>query len=83
MNSREAILKDLQEKIHSIKPGLPMDFPPDDHFKDRWHLDSLDLVELVARVEYTHQLNIPDADLEKFTTLNNIVNYLLKRKSET
>ncbi len=79
MTNSRSILIDLQEKLHSINPNLPINFPPDDNFKEKWNLDSLDLVEFVARIEHHYQISIPDLDFEKFTSLNKIIGYLTEK----
>ncbi|MBI5917020.1 MAG: acyl carrier protein [Bacteroidetes bacterium] len=73
------ILQDLRAKLHDIKPDLPKDFPPDDHFREVWRLDSLDLVEFVARIEQQYRVVIPDEDLELFTSLNRVIQYLQEK----
>lgn len=78
---KNKILEELRLKLNSVKPRLPLNFPPDDDFREVWALDSLDLVEFVARIEQHYKISIPDADLEKFTTLNRVVDYVSERLS--
>lgn len=80
MNQTTPIISDLQTLLQQVKPSLPPAFPPSDHFKDDWQLDSLDLVEYIARIEHRFQLPIPDSDLEKLTSIHAIEKYLYQRK---
>lgn len=80
MISNTPMIADLQTMLIQVKPALPPNFPPTDHFKEDWQLDSLDLVEYIARIEHRFQLPIPDTDLEKLTSIAAIEKYLLQRK---
>jgi len=73
---KDTLLQDLQTKLQQIKPNLPDNIPPDDHLKNTWGLDSMDLVEFVARIEYQYKIIIPDDVLPQFHTLNNVMQYL-------
>lgn len=42
--------------------------------------DSLDIVELVMAFEESFELNIPDEDTEKITTVQNAVDYIASKK---
>jgi len=42
--------------------------------------DSLDIVELVMAFEEAFELNIPDEDTEKITTVQNAVDYISSKK---
>ncbi|GAK73567.1 MAG: acyl carrier protein [Candidatus Phytoplasma asteris] len=47
-------------------------------FKEDLGLDSLDALELVMEVEKTFQINISDATLQNFKTVQDIVFYITK-----
>ena len=70
----------LQKTLIQIRPDLPENFPTEDHFKEVWGLDSLDLVEYVARIEQEYRLEIPDEDLEKLGSIDQIMEYLEKKE---
>jgi acyl carrier protein len=76
----EGIAVMLRNELLCIRPDLPPVWPDDALFKSDLALDSLDLVELVARVEQRLQMMIPDADLQHFVTLQAMVDYLLGRR---
>ena len=46
------------------------------HFKHDLYLDSLDVVEIVMAVEDEFCIEIPDEDIEKFTSVPTTVSYL-------
>ncbi len=73
------ITRFLKDTLHLIKPTIPVDIPMEDNFKQIWGLDSLDLMEFVARIEQHFSLLIPDEDLEKMVNMTSIVNYLETR----
>lgn len=69
----------LRRELKSIKPKLPDDLPAADHFRDDWNLDSLELVEFVARIEQQFGILIPDEDLPQFISLDATAEYIQKR----
>jgi acyl carrier protein len=75
----EQIITTLREEIKSIKPKLPDELPANSHFKFDWNLDSLELVEFVARIEQDFSMLIPDEDLEKFISLDATAQYIQNR----
>lgn len=46
------------------------------NFKDDLGVDSLDLYELVMRLEEEYDIEIPTEDLEKLLTVGDVMNYL-------
>jgi acyl carrier protein len=79
MTADDAITLFLCAELRSIKPALPSEWPPAARFKQDLNLDSLDLVELVARIEQRYELMIPDADLPAFTSLEALRAYIVDR----
>jgi acyl carrier protein len=71
----------LRSELRAIKPALPAELPAHAHYRIELDLDSLDLVELVARIEQRYGVLIPDADLPQFTSLDATVGYLSARLS--
>jgi acyl carrier protein len=51
---------------------------PQARYRADLNLDSLDLVELVARLEQRYGLLVPDADLPQFVSIDATVRYLLE-----
>ena len=42
-------------------------------------LNSLCLINIIVDLEHTYNINIPDCDIEKVTTIKSLVNYLTSR----
>jgi acyl carrier protein len=60
----------------------PNEITPEASFIDDLGADSLDTVELVMAFEEEFNLEIPDEDAEKLTTVGKAMEYLQKRLSE-
>ncbi len=45
-------------------------------FIDDLNLDSLDMVELVMKMEDEFEIEIPEGDTEKLKTVDDVINYL-------
>jgi acyl carrier protein len=70
------LLKDLEENVKNIIPSLKRNISPSEDLKNSLGLGSLDIVELVARLEFQYQIQIPDQAIEKFDSLETIAVYL-------
>ena len=55
----------------------------DASFVDDLGADSLDTVELVMALEEEFETEIPDEDAEKITTVQQAIDYILAKKSES
>ncbi len=64
--------------MREICPELPATWPSNARFQADLRLDSLDLVELVARIEQRYVLFVPDADLEQFISLDATMRYIVE-----
>ena len=51
-------------------------FSPDAVLKDTLNLDSINLVDLVALVQYTYKITIPVTDLPSIKTFNDLYDYI-------
>jgi len=60
----------------------PNEISPEASFIDDLGADSLDTVELVMAFEEEFDIEIPDEDAEKLTTVGKAMEYLNKRLSE-
>ena len=67
----------LTAQLRAIRPSLPANLLPDVHYTVDLNIDSLDLVELVARIEQRYGLKVPDADLAKFISLDATLQYIV------
>lgn len=73
------VLAFLRGELNEIKPVLRDDTPLTAQFRSDLSFDSLDLVELVARIERRYELMIPDEDLPEFVSLAATIRYILGR----
>ena len=55
----------------------------DASFVDDLGADSLDTVELVMALEEEFETEIPDEDAEKITTVQQAIDYILSKKSDS
>ena len=70
-------VEDRVKKIVSDQLGVSMDeVQNDSSFVDDLGADSLDTVELVMALEEEFDLEIPDEDAEKISTVNEAVDYI-------
>ncbi len=76
----------LEEKVKQIivdQLGVDAnEVTPEASFIDDLGADSLDTVELVMAFEEEFDLEIPDEDAEKMTTVGMAIEYLKKKKSD-
>ena len=75
---------EVKEKVYSIivaKMGVSKDQIKDEaKFTDDLGADSLDTVELVMEFENQFQIQIPDEDAEKISTVKSAVDYITAKK---
>ncbi len=71
-----AILDDVQKIIVERLGVNEKEVTPKAHFIDDLGADSLDTVELIMAFEDTFNIEIPDEDAEKITTVGQAVQYL-------
>ncbi len=51
-------------------------------FMDNLGADSLDIVELIMALEEEYDIEIPDEDVEKISTVGDVVEYIKARSEE-
>ena len=69
----------LRRYIKMINPRSPGGLSAESYFKSDWQLDSLDLVEFVARIEQKFKIMIPDEDLPQLVSLAATERYIRAR----
>lgn len=72
----DEIINKLRLELSIVKPKIAGDIKNADNFRDDWGLDSLELVEFVARIEQSFKILIPDNDLKELYSLNVTAAYL-------
>ena len=77
-------MSEIQSKVVEIivdKLGVKADeVVPEASFTAHLGADSLDQVELIMEFEKAFDLQIPDADAEKITTVGDAINYIEAHK---
>jgi len=71
--TNEAKLKEIIVKLLSVDET---EITPGSKFQEDLGADSLDVVELVMEVEEEFDLEIPDECAEKFTTFQDVLDYI-------
>lgn len=51
-------------------------FAPDSNLKETLNLDSINLVDLIALVQFTYKITIPVEDLKKIQTFADLYDYI-------
>lgn len=74
----ERLIDIIAEQLHVTKEEISND----SNFKTDLHADSLDLFELVMALEEEYDVEIPNEDLEKLTTVQAVVEYLNEKGIE-
>lgn len=74
--TREEIIKKINSAMADEFEVEESDITPDANIKETLELDSLNLVDLVAVVEYTYKIKIPAADLRTIKTFNDLYDYI-------
>jgi acyl carrier protein len=75
-----------QDTIEIIAASLKADaktISKDSKFSDDLGIDSLELVELIMKLEEKFKVTIPDADANKLQTINDIVEYIAKEQKQS
>ncbi|EOS21848.1 acyl carrier protein [Lachnospiraceae bacterium 3-1] len=68
----------IAEQLNTEAEGITLETS----FKDDLGADSLDLFELVMALEDEYSVEIPSEDLEKLTTVGDVVEYLKEKGVE-
>ena len=74
--TREEIISEVNKVIAEEFEVEESTIKADGDLKETLNLDSLNLVDLVAVVEYTYKIKIPVADLRTIRTFNDLYDYI-------
>lgn len=75
---RLAVLQVLRGELCAVNDALPDPVPTDVEFNELG-LDSLDIVEFVARVEAEFRFSVANDDWSGLSTLDRVIDYVLVR----
>lgn len=74
----------IQEEIIgilSMRLKIPKEnITPDSRFAEDLNADSLDIVELTMELEENFGIEIPDEDVDRLKTVNDVIDYILQRE---
>ena len=73
-------VKEIVADELSVDPSI---VTPQARFVEDLGADSLDVVELVMRFEEEFEIEIPDEDAEKITTVHQAIDYINERRSKS
>ncbi len=79
MANREEIIKRVKDLICQSLGVSEDEITPDSSFIDDLGADSLDIVELVMLIEKDFQIEIPDEDAEKISTVQDAIDYIVSQ----
>jgi len=80
--TREEIKKQVISIIVDKLGKEEKDITENSTFTEDLGADSLDIVELIMEFEKVFNLNIPDDDAEKITTVGDAINYIEQKLNE-
>ena len=69
----------LRDELHAVNAEIPSDLPADRGLTEELGVDSLDVVEFVARLEHRFRFVVPDDEWQRLATLDQIAAYALER----
>lgn len=73
--------KEIKENLVSIMQRLYLiayEIPENTDLKTELGLDSLDLVELVSKIELKFDIEVPDSICARFSTFESVIDYVLE-----
>ena len=78
MNLQEKVIKLVAEAIKADPTSLGLDTS----FIDDLNLDSLDMVEMMMKLEDEFGIEIPEEDAEKLKTIKDVIDLLIKKNPQ-
>ena len=74
--TREEIIEQVNSLLAEEFEIEQTEFAPEATLKETLQLDSINLVDLVALVQYTYKVTIPATDLPSIKTINDLYDYI-------
>ena len=74
--TREEIIEKVNSLLAEEFEVEESEFAPDANLKETLSLDSINLVDLIALVQFNYKITIPVEDLKKIQTFNNLYDYI-------
>jgi len=79
--TREEIITKVNSLLAEEFEIEESEFAPDANLKDTLNLDSINLVDLIALVQFNYKVTIPVEDLKKIQTFNNLYDYIYEHQA--
>ena len=76
MKTREEIIAQVNSQLAEEFEIEESEFAPDANLKETLNLDSINLVDLIALVQFTYKITIPVEELKQIQTFNNLYDYI-------
>ena len=76
MKTREEIIAQVNSLLAEEFEIEDSEFAPDANLKETLNLDSINLVDLIALVQFTYKITIPVEDLKKIQTFTDLYDYI-------
>ena len=74
--TREEIIEQVNSLLAEEFEVDASEFAPEANLKETLNLDSINLVDLIALVQFTYKITIPVEDLKKIQTFTNLYDYI-------
>lgn len=74
--TREEIIEKVNSLLAEEFEVEESEFAPEADLKETLSLDSINLVDLIALVQFNYKITIPVEDLKKIKTFNNLYDYI-------
>lgn len=81
MKTREEIIAQVNSLLAEEFEIEESEFAPDANLKETLNLDSINLVDLIALVQFTYKITIPVEDLKKIQTFTDLYDYIEQHQS--
>ena len=78
--TREEIIDKVNSLLAEEFEVEESEFAPDANLKETLSLDSINLVDLIALVQFNYKITIPVEDLKKIQTFDNLYDYILEHQ---
>ena len=74
--TRQEIIEQVNSLLEEEFEVEQSEFAPEENLKETLNLDSINLVDLIALVQFTYKITIPVEDLKKIKTFNDLYDYI-------
>lgn len=74
--TKEEIIEQVNNLLAEEFEVEASEFAPEANLKETLNLDSINLVDLIALVQFTYKITIPVEDLKKIQTFTNLYDYI-------